>query len=302
MKLLCLSDLHLTHRTPESRIDDYHLSQFKKMQHVIEYALENGVDAMALGGDIFHHHTMPDWMKERYIRLFSMEEYITNLPILTIFGQHDMRYHSSDRTNVPLGVLLAGCKNMHPLGAVPWTLKDVNIYGCSYGETIPTPVGDAQKQVLVIHKMIVDEKLWHDQEDYEHGGSFLEDNPEFDLIVSGDNHQTFMKSKRGRRLVNSGSLMRMTSAQMDCLPCFYVWDSKTKDVQQHFIPIAPAESVFSIAKAQIEQAKDEKLESFIAGLKEQATMGLDFRSAVDKYLATNEMDADVKKIIQEAMA
>lgn len=301
MKLLLSADWHLYHHNPVSRIDNYPQAQYNKIKFMVEYAIDNFIDGIIAAGDIGHSHKLPDWIKERYIRLLRQDSYITPIPIFAIFGQHDMKHHTANYNDVPLGVLLAGCPNMQFLSALRRPLGNLNIYGMSYGGDIPKPTYPEGINILVIHKMIVDEKLWHDQEDYEHGSSIINEHPEYQLIVSGDNHQTFMAHVRKRRLINPGSIMRMTSAQLEHKPCFFIWDSKTLRATQVFFPIEPSELVFSIDKIEREKGKEDRIEAYIAGLKDQVEFHADFKSTLDLYMKQNAISPKVKEIIQEAM-
>ena len=53
----------------------------------------------------------------------------------------------------------------------------------------------------------------------------LEKQKEFDLILTGDNHQSFCITSNGRWLLNPGSMMRMRADQVDHNPIVGIYDT-----------------------------------------------------------------------------
>lgn len=308
MRLLGMSDLHLAGKNPQSRIDNYHETQFNKVKYILDWALDNFIDLICFGGDIFHSHDAPYWLIEKYIGLFGMHSSITSIPIFVVFGQHDMRYHSSERKNTPLGVLLAAVSNMKLLGPEPYEFrgtkqKDVaHLYGCSYGDEIPEPTTNG-KNILVIHDMIVDKKLWEDQDDFMYAKDLLKET-DYDLIISGDNHKTHSLQKGRRALINSGSLMRMASDQLEHVPSFFTWESREREVTKHTIPIVPSEEVFDLKRLEVVKDRDEKLDAFINGLTTHTgdRSSTSFVSNVHAFIKKNNLPEGVVKVIKEVMA
>lgn len=171
--------------------------------------------------------------------------------------------------------------------------------GCSYGEEIPEPVEGAFN-VLLIHKMIVEEKLWNAQEGHEHSNLFLRQH-NFDLIVSGDNHQGFItQSKGGRLLVNCGAMMRNTIALIDHKPFVVIYDTETREYEKVFMPIKPAAEVFRMEKVIAEKERNASLDSFITGLSEQKEIGLLFEDNLQSYAKLNDVCEEIMNEIYES--
>ena len=120
-------------------------------------------------GDFFNSDKASDFLKRwviNQIRLhFLLEESgWQSVAINTVFGQHDLRYHSSDVRNTPLSVVDAsGCVNI--LSPTPTKFGKVYLYGASWYENIRNLHADGTKlanpdslNILVAHKMIIKNK------------------------------------------------------------------------------------------------------------------------------------------------
>lgn len=302
MKILLSGDWHITEKQPKKRIDDYFRSQEKKLGWIIGLAIHEKCKYIIQPGDFFDSHKANDKLKRWVIKKLKL----SNCPtIVTVFGQHDLRYHSSDTKNTPLRVLeAAGVVEI--LGEMKEYSPPINIYGASWYEDIPEPAHqDSPKKeinILVMHKMVVkNKKLWEGQEDARFGNIILGNHP-FNLIVCGDNHQNFTISRNNRHLVNCGSLMRMTTAQLDHKPVVYVYDTEDKSLEEHFIPIEPEEKVFDLSKIEREAKENKELESFVKYLKEDTKLeGLDFAKNLKEYLEKNDVEQETLNIIEEVM-
>jgi len=270
MKLLLTGDWHLTNRSPKSRTDDYVRSQQDKIKEINSIAFKHYIDIMLQPGDLCDKHEYPDSFKTRWVRYLR---YCPN--ILTVPGQHDLRYHTSPTDNTPYGVL-AELANMEILGVKPSNLEDRTfVYGSPWNQDIPEITTEGTN-ILVTHRMVSVEQEWPGQKFEQPGG--LVRKYDFDLIVSGDNHKSFDFEYDGKRLVNCGSLMRANIDQADHQPCVYIYDTETRGLEKILIPVEPIEEVMDLEVAEEEKEKNEELLKLVATLKEGAKIqGLDFR-------------------------
>jgi DNA repair exonuclease SbcCD nuclease subunit len=288
MKFLILGDLHITNKNPDNRLDAFPLTQRHKIDNIFDVAQEEGVKAILQPGDLFDHYHMPDIVKREWILYFREK----GIPVLTIPGQHDMRYHSSNIENTPMGVLDASEAVRILSNTFPYVFieKDytVQIYGAGWNAEIPEIVDTSAINILLIHKLIVQEKIWEGQKDPVKSKSFLFKN-KFDLIVSGDNHQSFIETRQDRFLINCGSLMRSRIDQTTHRPCFYIYDAEKKEVKKHLILIEPFAKVLNVAVATKEKEDNKQLEAFVKGLsKEESIEGLDFTKNAEGYVKENK--------------
>lgn len=295
MRLLLTGDWHYTNKTPVSRTDNYHLALCDKIKQIFHIAHRENVDAILQPGD-FTDTPFLDY--KNYITLFNLiNDNCNDIPIYTIFGQHDLKYRN--KGNTPLDALHHSLDNFHAdFYFAPF--NDIDIYGVSYGEEIPKIANPKIFNVLVIHKMILYKKEENWQEDYDLGTEFLTKN-KFDLIISGDNHQSFIIKKNNKCLINCGSLMRSTIEQIDHKPCFYIFDTDAQEYTQFMITINSWKYCFDLERKVKEEETDEKMKAFVSGLKTHKSLGLNFVDNLIMYMRKNNVDSEIQLIIKNNM-
>ena len=214
MKILIGGDLHLDTKNPRNRKGEYFSDQYHKMLYIHNLARENGCSCACFPGDVFNSHRANDWLKSFYIGFLAHELDMEDFKWLVVWGQHDMRYHTSDKRNTPLFVL-ESAGNVIALGHIPYRKDGVHFYGLNWAENVPKIIPPEELKVdydpvnvLVGHMMVVkNKKEWEGQTNFSYGLHLLKEN-NFDLIVTGDNHKSFDMGIKDKKLVNCGSLMR----------------------------------------------------------------------------------------------
>jgi DNA repair exonuclease SbcCD nuclease subunit len=293
MKILVAGDLHLTDKCPVNRIDNYEDTLFRKLQFITDIANQHDCNIILQPGDFFDQ---PNPSYAFLAKVIDFFEHNHETFVYTIFGQHDLKYRNPE--NTALSVL----NKFGPVYLLDWKyeIANISIQGCNWGEGIPKPI-EGRFNILLIHRMIVDDKLWAEQEHFDYANGFLRDNA-FDLIVSGDNHKYFTKSFRGRYLFNCGSMMRSTIAQIDHTPTVIVFDTEDpKSFIEIPIPIEPSEKVFKMEAVAIEKERDHKLDAFVNGLTEHKEMGLSFEDNLRTYVEQNGLNDEIYTLIKRGM-
>jgi DNA repair exonuclease SbcCD nuclease subunit len=290
MKFLITGDWHYTDKTPTCRIDDYPTVLKNKIKATVNFAKRDGVTAILQPGDLTD---TPFLNYSAYRELYSLLD--CGIPIYTVYGQHDLRYRN--RGNTPLDALQDSLDSFQVSKKA--NFGNVYIHSVSYGEEIPKPKLDVFN-ILLIHKMIINvpEAEW--QEDYDLGIDFLTKS-KYDLVVSGDNHKSFMVKHKKQHLFNCGSLMRSTIDQIDHQPCFYSFDTDTRTYEQYCLPITRWQTTFDLEKKVKEEERNEHMESFVSGLSGHKDMGLNFEDNLYMYLKKNKIDDVVVDIIKRNM-
>lgn len=303
MKILVTGDWHLDTHVPQNRIDDYFVAQVAKVNWIFELAEIEGCHYIIQPGDFFNSHRANDYLKQLWIS--AIDTRLPSTTICTIYGQHDLRYHSSDKDNTPLRVMeVSGSVHIIPNY---WDIHGrLALYGCSWGEPIPKDIEypkDSTFNILVAHIMVIkDKKIWEAQKEFTWGNHLLR-RTKFDLIVTGDNHESFVIEGEGhRKLINCGSLMRSTIAQVNHKPVVYIIDTDSKEITTHYIPIRPPQEVLAIDKMKEEEKKNEELDLFIEGLSESPEIkGLNFLENLRTYMEEENIPTNVTEIIEEAL-
>lgn len=302
MKFLLTSDWHLTNQTPRGRRDDYPKTQMNKVSQILVLAKDNQCDGIIVAGDIFDSDRASHSLVTSYIRLFRYHE--SKVPILGIFGQHDLRYHIN-RNNSPLAVLSAAGV-IDVLEGSSYVLDKhgypIYLHGVSWNQKIETQHHEEGFDILIIHKMIVDDKLWASQEGHTYATHMVRQT-EFDLIVSGDNHQTFVKKKPGdsKYLINPGSLMRSRIDQIDHKPSVFIFDTNKVEYEQIFLEVESIEDVMNLEEAEKQKKIEEKLETFISGLSEVKETDVNFVANLKRFIEENNINPKVEEKIWKAI-
>jgi len=286
MKFIVSGDWHLTNKKPRARTDNYVRAINKKVLQIFSLAGEN--DAVILQpGDLTDDWDYPDKFKTEWIQAFRL--YAAKMKIITIPGQHDLRYHTSDFKNTPFGVITEGAEIQRAMDIPRKVTPDVHVYGAWWGKDVPKIEDKNAFNILLIHRLVLLEKIWEgqDEEDFVLADSLLREN-DYDLIVSGDNHKSLNIEVDQKRLINCGSLMRSKLDQSDHHPCVWLIDTEDKDKwEQIFLDVEPFDEVFDVVKAKaakaVEKQKNESLKKLKYVLEHESRItGLNYRRRVMK--------------------
>ena len=299
MKLLLTGDLHLRGSNPENRIDDFFKTQLRKVEHIFSIAKQKECLYILCPGDVFDNPRPSFDVLEYYIKLFKRynigNKENRNIIFSTVWGQHDQRFRTKDRTALRL---------MESLGFVDIVThndyKDVHIYGCNYGDEIPQIDDKDNFNILLIHKTIIDKPIWSGQEDYLQSDKLMHKYP-YDVIVSGDWHHPVFYQNKEQTIINCGCLVRKTTNEADLTPHVYILDINEDTfkytLEKIVIPFEPAEIVFKKeALGRDTQKNNEKLNEFINSIKNNAmNKNLDFRKNLDTLML--QVEQPVKDLI-----
>ena len=291
MKFLCTSDWHTRITNPRYRTDNYYESLMGKIGWIFDLADKEQCTAILHGGDLCDSPDQSNSVKVDIIKL--CHKYKISLYIVA--GQHDLLYRKFSNTTL---TVLAEAGVVTILNSDPIRYdNNINIYGVSWDEEIPKVEDPKALNILVIHKMIVQDKpLWAEQTGYIKADTLLKEYKNYQLIISGDNHNSFIYTTANQTLINTGSLMRTTTAQRDHTPCVYVYNIETKEAIKHFIPIAPIEDVMDLETADEIKEKNEALEAFMEGLSSDYSIELNFEENLKNLMIENKTDNRIKKL------
>jgi len=295
MEIICCGDWHIRATPTKFRTSEYYEQMLGKIKYIMNFAIENNIFVVLQPGDFFDSPDIPNRVLVDIIKI------IGPTVIHVVFGQHDTKHRRTEDT--ALSILLED-ETLNVLTDEPTTYEDqkvVDIYGSSWGEGIPIVIDPKHYNILVLHKMIVKDKpLFPDQKEYINSADFAKSLLDYNLVVSGDNHNSFSYLPKDMQLpsiINCGSLMRMTTAQYAHKPCFWVVDITTGKVKKHIIPILPTVEVFKEDAIEIKE-RDEKMEAFIRTLDDtKLTTQLSFEANVRELLATTKVKSSVGRLI-----
>jgi len=294
------SDIHLRDTTPECRTDDFMKAQTKKHAFLRELQEKHNVPVLN-AGDLFHH-----WKPRPFLIGYALRNLAHG--IISIPGQHDLPAHSLERIEESGIHVLAEAEAIKLLS--PDRSLTTEISGYKYNsDVIGFPWGieltgikrekDVMKIALVHHLVYQGKPPFPGAENC--GGTakqIIKQMTGFDLILTGDNHQTFTERVGNTLLVNPGSFMRTTAAQMDHKPCVFLWDAKTNDIEQVFLPIDKN----AVSREHIDSAadRDERIDAFVERLSHDCEMSLSFEDNMRSFLAKNKTHKAVQQLIWDS--
>jgi len=287
-KFLCFSDLHIRITSPKFRTDNYYETLMEKFEWIVEQAEFYKCSAMLLGGDMFDAPDLPNWAE---LELMSLC-YSTDVPILTVYGQHDLKYRRKEDAKL---TVLDEAQAVTLLGPESSVCGDSEIYGQSWDEDNVIPKNPDNFNILVVHRMVTkDGPLWSGHKGFIEGNSLLWNNPDMNLIVSGDNHQSFVIESDGGVLINAGSVMRNSMIQREHIPSVYLFDTETLEITRLIIPHHPFDEVMNVELAGSVKQREEDLEVFMEGLSSDYEVELDYEKNVKSILDTTNVSVSVE--------
>ena len=231
------SDWHLREDCPVCRTDNWHKAM-KRSLRFIEKLRKKYDCPIYLAGDLLHTAKISPYFETWCIN---------NLPedIIMIPGQHDLPYHSIDRfEQSSLAVLeLFGAVKVKKT-----KFKEI----CDFGDW------------GMMHKL-----TWKDERPFpncqaDSAKKLLAKHSTYQLVLTGDNHQTFVETVDDRHLVNCGSLFRQTADQINHQPCIYLWWKGTNRIRKVYMPIE--KDAVSREHLDVKQENDRRIDEFASEL------------------------------------
>lgn len=281
------SDWHLWDTVPVARTDAFFPAMWKKVMFIKELATKHSCPVLH-SGDLFHRWKPSPDLLSRTIRALPENFW-------TIYGNHDLPEHSLAQAELSgVHTLWVGGHLDIPANGVHWGLEP----------TKPTWQGKInrkiERKVLMWHILTYKGKdLPHPSFSGMSAKQILKNYPEYDLIVTGDNHKTFVQEYEGRLLVNPGSILRTSAAQINHKPCVFLWYGETNTVEQVFLPIE--EGVISREHLDEKAEVEKRIDAFITSLDAEFAADLSFERNLQIFFDKNNVRNKIKQIILKSL-
>jgi hypothetical protein len=270
----------------------------KKLRFILDLARQS--PPLITAGDMLDVARSDQELEQWLIRLFR--EY--GVETITVPGQHELPEHSIAQYNRSSLAVLEAAGVVRVLTKDRGPIIHTNgwaFWGCAWGETPDESMQDRKrKNMLLWHYMVTSDPLWPTQEVVQ-PGRLLREYPWYDLIMTGDNHGTVLDATgmdgqgKVRRLINPGSIMRQTAAQVNHKPCVFRYEDNHLAPEQIFLPIEP--DVLDLTQLQEEKARDGRIEAFVERLDVGVELGLDFEANLKSHLEANHVREGVSKMV-----
>lgn len=285
--ILC-SDFHLREDQPICRTDDFWEAQWKDVDFISDLQKKYNCPVIH-AGDLFDF-----WKPSPYL----LSEAMHHLPkeFYTIYGQHDLPQHSLE--------LAYKCGINTLLNAGKLTL----LPGIHWGQDPKTESDLFGEKILIWHVFNYQGKPPWPGCISSTASKLLNAFPQYDLIVTGDNHKSFVErmqdgvingKERFRLLVNPGSLNRQEADDIDNEPRIYLWYADTNTVESVYIPLEP--NVISREHIELKEERDARIEAFISRLDGNWEASLSFEQNLEQFEKTNSVRKSVMDIVYKAI-
>lgn len=302
--LAIMADLHLMERKPKYRRDKTKQVLLNKFVWIIEKAIYEGAEALFIAGDMFDSSRVSQKFISKVCRL--LVSYIEDIRIIAVAGQHDKYYRTTDLSNTPLGVLASAGLIEIAHWSYPIEFDNFNVWGINFGEEdelINLSKSASVADILLIHKMITKGKpLWPGQSDWIGAKAFLRSVP-FKYVFSGDNHQRIITNIGDRVLINSGSLLRKTKAQMGFQPILTLLSYENGTYEEYPIPISPPEEAFDTNKITIDESKNITEQSMVKLVDtiRSENITIDPKKILKKVIKMKQTSTNITDIVDDIM-
>jgi len=275
-------DWHGREDQPICRTDDFQKAQWAKISFINDLQRKYNCPVLH-SGDLFNHWKPSPYLLSKIIELIP-DKFITN------FGNHDLPQHALELAyKCGVNTLLQAEKIILFTGT-HWGQEP---RGRSYFDSV------YNRSILVWHVMTWTGSLpWPGCIDIP-AEEILEKYQEYDLILTGHNHKSFVVEQDGRLLVNPGSLTRQKADQEEHEPCVYLWHAEDNTVTKVILPFE--KDVISREHIEKIQKRDDRIMAFIEKLCDDWETGISFEDNMERFLATNTVRKSVIQIIQEAL-
>ena len=286
---LCCGDIHLCEKSPAMWDKDaWWPCQENMLVQINNIATEYGVGVVC-SGDVFDKPRMSpkvEMLAMKHLRHWWM-----------IPGQHDLPNHNIDlMPESSYGVL---AEVVAPFLPLPY------IYEFPWGaEHIPQAEKDVANTSAIcnLHVALVHAMVWQGKEPYPGAPStgnvlnLVKMLHGYDVIVCGDNHGGFVTTVGNTVVINCGSTMRRTVAQLDYQPQVHLlYDDKTVES----INLDTSKDVVSDKHKQKRVDREDRIAAFVDTLSLGGEINLSYQENMMRALV--DVEEEVKAVIVEEM-
>lgn len=221
-------------------------------------------------------------------------------------GNHDLPYHDHNLSNE----CAWGISEISSTLKCPPYIIDNNSLICfvPYGNDewmdkilLLAKSEEYKRKILVTHQYVWKGKhLPFPGCTYPQAIDYIEEYNEFDLIVTGDNHQSFVIiNEQCRMLINPGCMIRQNATEFDYIPCGYLFNTDTWEYKKVEFPFEKEH----INTEYLERSKntEERKTAFVASLQESKEIGLDFYRNIEILMQQQKINKEVKTLIQKTL-
>lgn len=291
-----VSDLHLSSKCPVSILTD---NWFDHMGYYLDQLIELcnfNRCPLVIAGDVFHKWNSSAELINWTIKKFKLITY----GVYSIYGQHDMPYHSVKDMDKGSYNTLVYSGMVYPIGIEkPTEFANVRLFGFPYGSDIyKCPI---KRDPMFVNVAVCHKYLWMDSHGYvgakkeDHVNSIKDMLSTYDVVHFGDNHSGFITSVGDTIVLNSGCLMKRTLGEIGYSPSIGLLLSNGKMIRRKL----NTEIDKFVTPNNVEI--DKKVIEFVESISKLEGDSVNFESSLKEFFANNKVKKSVKRLILEAL-
>jgi len=274
------SDWHMMEkeRNPPCRTDIHFNAQAKKIKQIQELQKKHNCPVF-FAGDLFEHWKGSPELINHCLSILPKK-------MAGVAGQHDLPQHNLELIHKSaFESMVRGGKFTFLKGQGHWGFDPKKIV---YMEC-------KGRKIVIAHMLVWKDDLPFPDCPAPQVSKVFRMFPKADLILTGDNHQTFTAKRKNQLLVNPGSLTRHKADQAQHKPCVFLWNATSNKVVRHFLKIR--KDVIVRDHIDIIKEKEARGEAFISSLSNDWLKDLDWDDNVDNAIQANDISKPVQKYI-----
>jgi predicted phosphodiesterase len=293
------SDIEIRDYSPVCRTDDFLKAQIAKLEFIQDLQEMNGGIPVLDGGDLLDKR----YRSHNNYYVLVVADHCLPKPFITIPGNHDLPQHEiANYSRSGMAVLESVGRITVAQPHEPVSYGNLLIWGFPY--RLPTEAPKIEKEkgkfyVALVHAMVFQGKELYPGAEGFQARSLIRLFKDFDLIVCGHNHQSFIETYDGRILVNPGSLMRSDANQMDYKPRVFLWYAEQRRIEP--VPVPIKKGVVSRQHIEKKENIDSRLDAFISALSFDGKRDneVSFRNTIQQALISKEVTKEVRKKVMD---
>lgn len=278
--LIITSDWHLRDTIPPCRTDDFIETQWQKVAFISKLQQKHDCPVIH-AGDLFDN-----WKPSPHLLTKTIENIPKNF--YTIYGNHDLPQHSLDMADK------CGVRTVEAAGALTILSKT------HWGDSPDCSLLIRDRKILVWHVLAYQGIPPYPGAPNTAARRLIRQFPDYDLIITGHNHKSFIETYNGRVLLNPGCITRQESDESSYIPKVWLYCAETNTVEAVHIPHSPGVVIKPINTVRKEECR-QRIDAFISKLDTDLDISLDFGKNLEQFFLINKVGAGIKDIIYKTI-
>lgn len=299
MKILFMTDTHITAKAPVSRLDDIQEVIKLKMKEIGVLVNKEKIELIIHGGDMFHRPEVSNKFTGEVAKI--IRDY--NIPFYVVPGNHDLQGQNEESLPHSKLGLLSNAGVVKILNRKnPLVLNDngfkISIEGQEYHPDIDKDAikdyevhnKTADFKILAIHSMLLDHEYFKDIPHTQIKDVCTQAN----LVLSGHYHPGFKTKQVNNTLyMNPGSLLRIEDSNHKPKVIILNFDDGKLSYNEYELKVAKDSNEVFSKNNLLKKGYNTNIENFNKKLKSIRLDDVNILNMIDEYIKTNPEDLQV---------